>query len=343
MQAVRFHEQGPPDVLVLDTLEDPGPPGPGEVLLEVRAAGVNHLDVWVRREVPGVALPRIPGADAAGIVRALGEGVSGLQIGDAVLIDPGFSCRECAACQGAEASLCPAYGILGESCDGTYRELLNVRADACFPIPAGWSFAEAAAFPLVAITSWRMCVRRGQLREGETVLILGGAAGVGVLCIQIAKSLGCRVIATASTEEKRALCAELGADHTIDYTQEGWTREVRALTGKRGACATIDYIGKTTWKDSLRLTRTGGRILTCGATTGRDPVTDLNHVFFRQLSVLGSTMGDREDLKQALAAAESGALRPVLDHTLPLSRAADAHRLIEDRAVLGKLVLEVSS
>jgi len=343
MQAIRFHRQGPPEVLQLEDIPEPSSPGPGEVLIEVRAAGVNHLDVWCRREVPGIPLPRIPGADASGVVRALGQGVTSVQPGDSVLIDPGFSCGSCEACRRGEASLCPSYGILGESCDGTYRELITVRADACHPLPKGWSFAEAAAFPLVATTAWRMCVRKGQFKAGETVLILGAAAGVGVLCIQIAKMMGCRVIATASSPAKRALCAELGADHCIDYSAEGWTREVRALTDKRGVCATIDYIGKTTWKDSLRLTKSGGRILTCGATTGRDPVSDLNHIFFRQLSILGSTMGDPSDLQAALQAARAGDLRPVLDRTLPLSEASTAHQLIEDRQVLGKLVLEVSS
>ena len=343
MQAIRFHRQGPPEVLQLDTLPDPGPPGPGEVLVEVRSAGVNHLDIWCRREVPGIPLPRIPGGDAAGVVRSVGSEVRGVRPGDAVVIDPGFSCGDCDACARGEASLCRSYGILGESCDGTYRELLTLPAASCLPLPAGWSFAEGASFPLVATTSWRMCVTRGKLQDGETVLILGAAAGVGVICIQIAKMLGCRVIATASTEEKRALCSELGADHCLDYTKEGWTREVRAITGKQGACATIDYIGKATWRDSVRLTRTGGRILTCGATTGRDPTTDLNHIFFRQLSILGSTMGDPSDLRAALDAAREGHLRPVLDRSLPLGDAAIAHQLVEDRRVLGKLVLEVSS
>lgn len=341
MQAIRFRRQGPPEVLQVETCPDPASPGPGEVLIEVRAAGVNHLDIWCRREVPGIAMPRIPGADAAGVIRATGPGVTAFTPGDRVLIDPGFSCGSCPACARHEASLCPNYGILGESCDGTYCELLTLPASSCHPLPPGWSFAEAAAFPLVATTAWRMCVGRGQLKAGETVLILGAAAGVGVLCIQIAKMLGCKVIATASSAEKRSLCASLGADHCIDYTQEGWTREVRAITGKAGVCATVDYIGKTTWRDSVRLTRSGGRILTCGATTGRDPATDLNHIFFRQLSILGSTMGDPEDLKSALNAAREGHLRPVLDRTLPLNEAASAHQLIEDRAVLGKLVLEV--
>ncbi|MEE2828081.1 MAG: zinc-binding dehydrogenase [Myxococcota bacterium] len=342
MQAVRFHRQGPPEVLALEQVPSPGPPGPGQVLLDIHAAGVNHLDIWIRREVPGVSLPRIPGADAAGTVRAVGPGVDRVAPGDRVLINPGWSCRTCVRCLAGEASLCPDYGILGESCDGAYCSELLVSAEACYPIPDGWSFAEAASFPLVAITSWRMCVTRGKLQAGETVLILGGAAGVGVLSIQIAKGLGCRVIATASTEEKRSLCKALGADHVLDYSDQGWGREVRALTGKQGVDVTVDYVGKATWAQSLRLTRSGGRVLTCGATTGRDPTTDLNHIFFRQLSILGSTMGSPSDLEQALTAAGDGRLRPVLDRTLPLAEAARAHQLIEDRAVLGKLVLEVS-
>ena len=343
MQAIRFHRQGPPSVLELNSIPDPPPPGPGQVLIEVRAAGINHLDIWCRREVPRIPLPRIPGADAAGVVRSVGAGVTSVSPGDRVLIDPGFSCGDCDRCSQGEASLCRSYGILGESCDGTYCELLTLDAASCHLLPAGWSFAEGATFALAATTSWRMCVTRGQLQAGETVLILGAAAGVGVLCIQIAKMLGCTVIATASTEEKRALCRDLGADHCVDYSVDGWTREVRSLTRKQGACATIDYVGKDTWQDSLRLTRTGGRVLTCGATTGRDPQTDLNHIFFRQLSVLGSTMGDPSDLAGALRAASKGHLRPVLDRVLPLADAAAAHQLIEDRQVLGKLALEVSS
>ncbi len=174
--------------------------------------------------------------------------------------------------------------------------------------------------------------------QDKTVLILGGAAGVGVMCIQIAKLAGCRVIATASTEAKRALCRELGADHVLDYTQPGWQKEVRGLS-RGGVDVTVDYVGEATWKDSIKLTRSGGRILTCGATTGHAPPAELTHVFFRQLSVIGSTMGSRADLQACLSAADRGQLRPVLDRTLPLSEAATAHRLIEDRQVLGKLVL----
>ncbi len=340
MRAVRFHEQGPPSVLRVDEIDAPSA-GPGEVLLDVRAAGINHLDIWVRRTLPRIPLPRIPGADAAGVVAALGEGVTGVEVGDRVLINPLYSCGRCRRCDEGEHSLCAKAGIYGESRDGTYLERLAVPAGQVHAIPAGWSFAEAAAFPLVALTSWRMCLTRGRLRAPETVLILGAAAGVGVMCIQIAKLVGCKVIATASTEAKRALCAELGADVVIDYTQDGWEKEVRKANGGDRVDVTIDYVGAATWGSSLKLTRTGGRILTCGATTGADPKAGLTHVFFRQLEIIGSTMGTKAEMNEALVAAARGQLRPVLDRALPLADAAAAHRLIEDRAVLGKLVLEV--
>lgn len=339
MKAIRFHQQGPPDVLVLEELPDPVP-GHGEVLLDVRAASVNHLDIWVRRDLPRIPVPRIPGADAAGVVAALGPGVEGLSVGDPVLIDPGTSCGACPRCFEGEHSLCRHFGIYGESFDGTYRDRLVVPAVNCFSFPQAWSFAEAAAFPLVALTSWRMCISRGRLAPGETVLILGAAAGVGVMCIQIAKMIGCRVIATASTEAKRALCASLGADEVVDYTAAGWEKQVRGLC-PGGVDVCVDYVGPTTWGSSLKLTRAGGRVLTCGATTGPVAKTSLTHVFFRQLSIIGSTMGARSDLREALRAAELGHLEPVLGHTLPLRDAARAHQLIEDRAVLGKLALEV--
>jgi len=341
MKAVRFHEQGPPSVLRYEDCPDPEP-GPDEVLLQVRAASVNHLDIWVRRQLPGVELPRIPGADAAGIVGALGEGVTGLAVGDRVLLLPGTSCGSCGSCAEGQPTLCRRYGIYGESFDGTYCSRLVAPAANCLPIPEAWDFAEAAAFPLVAVTAWRMCMVRGGLSEGEDVLILGASGGVGALCIQVAKLAGCRVLAAASTPEKLALCEALGADVLLPYTDIDWVRQVKSETGKRGADVTIDTIGKATWNQSLRATRAGGRVLTCGATTGHNPEEDLRHIFFRQLSIIGSTMGNPEDLQAALAAATKGQLRPVIDRRLPLEEAQQAHELVEGRRVLGKVVLEVS-
>ena len=338
MQAIQFHEQGPPDVLKLHELTDPEP-GPGEVLIAIHAAAVNHLDIWVRRELRGVALPRIPGADAAGVVIGHGAGVAEPALGARVLLNPGSGCGSCQRCADGEPSLCRQYHILGESGDGTYCTQIVVKAAQCLAIPEDWSFEEAAAFPLVAITTWRMCVTRGRIRAGERVLILGAAGGVGSMCVQVAQHQGARVIATASSAAKLALCERLGAEVCINYQDEDWTQQVRAVTDKQGVDVTIDCVGKSTWNKSLRLTRAGGRILTCGATTGHDPVEDLRHIFFRQLTVIGSTMGSRDDLEAALDAANSGAVRPVIDRVLPLSHANRAHQLIEDRAVLGKLVL----
>jgi len=341
VRAIRFHQQGPPDVLQLDEVPPLPPPGPGQVRVAVHAASVNHLDIWVRRELPGVGLPRIPGADAAGVIAELGPAVTGLSVGDRVLIDPGYTTAPSVEETEGHPSQSPHFGILGESCDGTYRDELVLDAQRCLPFPERWSFAEAASFPLTALTAWRMCIVRGQLKPGETVLILGAAAGVGVMCIQIAKLAGCRVIAAASTPEKRALCAALGADDLIPYAEADWVKECKVLTAGRGADVTIDYVGKTTWRHSLKATRTGGRVLTCGATTGHDPTTDLRHVFFRQLSIIGSTMGSNADLRAALTVAGRGQLRPVLDRTLPLAEAAQAHRLIEGRSVLGKVALSM--
>lgn len=343
MRAIRLHEQGPPEVLRLDDIDAPSPPGPGQVRLDVRAASVNHLDIWVRRELPGVSLPRIPGADAAGVVGAVGPGVSHLSVGDRVLIDPGFTTAPSEAEWRGEPSLSPAYGILGESCDGTYRDALLVDADRCLPLPSGWSWAEAASFPLTALTAWNMCIGRGRLAPGETVLILGAAAGVGVMCIQMAKLAGCTVLAAASSDDKLALCRELGADHCIRYDQEDWRKASKRLTGGAGPDVIVDYVGDATFATSVKAVRAGGRILTCGATTGPIASVDLRHVFFRQVQVIGSTMGSTADLAAALRAAAGGRIRPVVDRVLPLGKAADAHRLIEDRAVLGKVVLEMES
>jgi NADPH:quinone reductase-like Zn-dependent oxidoreductase len=343
MLAVRFHQQGPPSVLCPEELPDPVP-GPGEVLLDVRAASVNHLDIWVRRTIRGVTLPRIPGADAAGVVLELGSGVGAHpedpKVGDAVLIDPGSSCGRCRRCAEGEPTLCRRYGIRGESGDGTYVTRLTVPAASCLPFPQDWSFAEAAAFPLVAMTAWRMLIPRGQLRPGEDVLILGAAAGVGVMAIQVAKLAGCRVLAAASSPAKRALCEELGADVVFDHTQGDWVKTARALCAGGGPDVVVDYVGKETWGGSLRAVRPGGRVLTCGATTGHDPTEDLRQIFFRQVSVVGSTMASRAELAEALDLARLGRLRPVIGERIPLLEAARAHELVEARAVSGKIVLE---
>ncbi|MCK6531145.1 zinc-binding dehydrogenase [Myxococcota bacterium] len=338
MRALRIHEFGGPEVLRIDDIP-PRSPGPGQVRIRVRATALNHLDLWVRRGLPGVHLPRVLGADAAGEVMEVGPGVSTVSVGQRVLLDPGSSCRSCAACARGDASMCVRYGILGEHGDGAAADEVVVDDAQALPIPAGLDFAEAASIPLVALTAWRMLVPRGRLRAGESVLVHSAGAGVGVMCVQIARLAGARVVATAGTEKKRQSLAELGADAVIDSHHPDLARAARDANAGEPFDVVVDYIGKDTFRTSVKVARNGGRVLTCGATSGWDPVLDLRHVFFRQIEVIGSTMGSRADLEAALRCFDRGQLRPVVGAVLPFERAADAHRLLEDRAVFGKVVL----
>lgn len=341
MKALRIHEHGGPEVLRFEEAPDPPAPGRGQVLLEVRAASINHLDLWIRRGLPGwnVPFPRILGCDAAGTVAAVGEGVTAVAPGDRVCIDPGVSCGTCEFCLGGEKSLCPRYGIFGEHGDGTDGERMLVPEGNCLAIPDGMSFEDAAAAPLVALTAWRMVVTRGRVRPGETVLILGAGAGVGTMAIQFAKLCGARVLAAASTAEKLERCRALGADELVNYAEEDFAKAARRLTDKRGCDAVVDYVGKDTWRKSLKSLRRGGRLLTCGATTGYDPVEDIRYIFFNQLEILGTTMGSAIEFRDAMRAIFRGDARPVVDRVVPLAEAADAHRAIEAREVFGKVVL----
>lgn len=338
MFAAVFHEYGGPEVLRYEETGDPVP-GPGQVVLEIKAAALNHLDVFVRRGIPGsrLKLPHITGADAAGVVGELGVGVTHLKQGDRVLLHPGIHCGRCEFCLHGEESLCKNYHIVGESIPGTYAEKLVVPADHLLPIPDDLDFTRAACLPLTLQTAWRMMVSRGKIQPGEDVLVLAAGSGVGVMVIQIAKLYGCRVFAAASTPEKRRRCEELGADITLGY--ENFDKVIRNTTGKRGVDVVVDTVGTTTWEQSIKTLRSGGRLLTCGATSGPMAQTDLRHVFFRQLSLIGSTMGTRGDLSDGLQMCKLGKIRPVLDSVLPLRDVARAHRRLEDRDVFGKIVL----
>lgn len=340
MKAVFFNKHGGPDVIEYGELEDPKP-GRGEVLLDVKATSVNHLDIFVRRGAPGikVAFPHVPGCDAAGVVTGVGEGVEGFTGGERVLVDPSITCGRCEFCVRGDATLCTTFKVLGEHIRGAGAERLVVPAANLVRIPDDFSFEDAAAVPMVFVTAWRLLITRGRLRAGEDVLILGAAAGVGTACIQIAKRAGARVFAAAGGDEKLELCSELGADVVIDYRKEDFTKRVREETGRRGVDVCVDYVGKDTWIKSLRSLAQGGRLLTCGATTGYDPNTDLRHVFYRQLEVIGSTMGTRNDLESALKLIFNGQMKPVVGMVMDLKETAEAHRLMEDRKVLGKIVL----
>ena len=341
MRAVVFHEHGEPNVLVVE--ERPRPvPRADEVLVEVRACALNHLDVWVRRGIPGLKLsmPHILGNDVAGTVAEVGELVSNVAPGDRVLLSPGVSCGHCAQCLAGDDNLCPSYDILGHGIDGGYAEFVVAPARNAHAIPPGLSFEQAAAIPLTFLTAWHMLITRAGLKPGESVLVLAAGSGVGTAAIQIAKLVGARVIATASTDEKLERARELGADDAVNYTAEPqFHKTVRRLTEGKGVEVVVEHVGAATWEMSLASLARNGRLVTCGATTGFDAKIDLRHLFFKHLSVLGSFMGRHDELVRLLPFFEDGRLRPVVDRVLPLERAAEAHRLMGDRAQFGKLVL----
>lgn len=340
MKAVVFEQHGGPEVLEYKDVPDPKP-GRGDVLIEVKATSINHIDIFLRRGMPGVkiSLPKIVGSDAAGIVREVGSDVIGISAGQRVTINPGISCGRCEFCSAGYGSQCVSYAMVGENRDGSYAELLAVPAHIVLPIPDSFSFEEAAAAPLVFLTAWSMMVVKGNIRPGEDVLILGAGAGVGMAAIQIAKLVGCQVFATASSDEKLEKARKLGADVLINYKSEEFDKKIRELTSKRGVDVVVDYIGADTWVRSLRSARRGGRVLTCGATTGFDPQTDLRQIFFRQVQVIGSTMGSHREFLDVMKCVFRGQLKPVIDREFPLSDARKAHELIEGRSVFGKIVL----
>ncbi len=343
MKAAYFEEHGGPEVLRVGNLDAPTP-GYDDVVIDVKATSLNHLDLFVRRGVPGikVPLPHVLGSDASGVVSVFGDGVTDVKIGDRVLVDPTLTCGRCETCARGDGTLCRHFGIVGEHNWGAYAEKLVVPSKNVIRIPDDLSFETAAAVPLVFVTAWRMMITRGELRPGEDVLILGAAAGVGIACIQIAKLTGARVFAAAGGTEKLELCRSLGADVLIDYREEDFVKRVREETGGRGVDVCVDYIGGETWVKSLRVVTGGGRVLTCGATTGYDPQTDLRHVFYRQLKIIGSTMGTKSDLMAALKYVFRGDIKPAIGKLMPLEEVADAHRLMEARRVLGKVVIRVS-
>jgi len=340
MKAVIFQNHGGPEVLEVTDVPD-SKINPNEVLIEVRACALNHLDVWVRNGLPGIKipLPHILGNDIAGVVREVGELVSWVNAGDEVMIQPGVSCGHCAACLAGRDNMCDEYDMIGYRRNGGYAELVAVPAVNVIPKPKNLSWAEAAALPLVTLTAWHMLVKRAQVQPGEDVLVHAAGSGVGSLGIQIAKLHGARVIATASSESKLEKARELGADEIINYSSDDWPKQVKRLTGGRGVDIVFEHTGDATWPGSILSLKKGGRLVTCGATSGFDARTDLRHVFYRHLTILGSMMGSKADLLAAMKFIESGQIRAVVDRTLPLAEARKAHELMEDRAQFGKLVL----
>ena len=329
MRAVVFERHGGPEVLELRT--DIAEPVlvHGHVLVHVRACSVNHLDIWTRRGLPyAIEMPHILGNDVAGVVAEVGPGVEHVKAGDAVVVAPGAGCNHCRACLEGDDNQCLRYDLFGMRKQGGYAEKLLAPARNCFPKPAHLTFEEAASMPLVFLTAWHMLVGRAKLRAGETVLVLAAGSGVGIAAVQIAKMLGATVIATASTDAKLERTKELGADQGIQYERDDLAVEARRLTGKRGVDVVFEHTGQATWEKSIAALARGGRLVTCGATSGYEAKTDLRFVFFRQLQILGSTMGPKGSLFEILAHVAAGKLKPVLDRVFPLEEARDRKSVV---------------
>ncbi len=342
MKAIVFQKHGGPEVLQF--IDAPTPTiRPGEVLVRVKACALNHLDLWVRRGLPGVPipLPHIPGSDVAGEVAEVGADVTTVRPGQKVVLAPGVTCGKCPACISGQDNRCRTFTNLGYLIDGGCAEFVKVPEVNCLPYPENLTFEEAASIPLVFQTAWHMLLARAELQPGEDVLILGAGSGVGTAAIQIAKFFGARVLATASSQEKLDKAKELGADHLINHKTQKIRDEVRRITGKRGVDVVFEHVGTATWDDSIASLAAGGRLVTCGATTGYDAKLDLRLLFAKQLSLMGSYMGTKSELHSVMRLVAAGRFRPIIDRVFPLSEAAAAHAYLESGAQFGKVVLTV--
>ena len=340
MKAVVFHEHGGTHVLRYTDVTEPRI-HPNEVLVRVRACALNHLDLWVRRGIPGVPipLPHISGSDISGEIAKVGDLVKRVHVGQRVLLAPGVSCGQCEHCSAGDDNLCRQYTLLGYMLDGGCAEFVRAPEANAIPIPENLSFEEAAAVPLVFLTAWHMLITRAQLRPSEDVLVIGGGSGVGSAAIQIAKLIGARVIATVGTEEKAKKAKELGADDVILHSKQKIHEEVKRLTNRRGVGVVFEHVGEATWDQSMASLAAGGRLVTCGATTGFNAKIDIRFLFTRNLSILGSYMGSRAELYDVLSLVARGKLHAVIDRVLPLARCAEAHAAMESREHFGKIVL----
>jgi NADPH:quinone reductase-like Zn-dependent oxidoreductase len=338
MKAIIIHEPGDPKTLSYEDWPDPHP-GPGEALVRVRAAGVNHLDLFMRRGLPGVQLPVIPGGDVAGEVIAVGAGVTTPRPGAAVIVSPVISCGHCRWCLAGADNFCPEQRQLGRGINGGYAELCVVPAVNALPMPESLDFVGAASLPIVVTTVWHMLVKLARLQLGETILVLGAGSGVGSMAIQVSKLFGARVLATAGSAAKLERAAALGADEGINHTTQDIAREARRLTDGQGVDVVFEHVGEATWERSLRALRRGGRLVTCGATTGNRGKLNLDALFWNNTQIFGNRMGGKGDLLEALRFFADGRLRPIIDTTYPLAEAARAHERLEAREQFGKVVL----
>jgi len=343
-EAMVIGRHGGPEVIERQSIELPEP-GPCEVRVRVRAVALNHLDLWVRRGGPAFHLdyPHRLGSDIAGEIDALGPGARGVEIGQRVMLHPALSCGVCPACRRGRDNLCRQYRILGENTQGGYSQHVNVPDDSILPIGDELSFTDAAAMPLTTLTAWQMAFRKAEVKPGQTVLVNAAGSGVSVMLIQLCKLVGARVIASTSSPDKVARARGLGADEVILTSKVDLVQEVKRLTGRTGADVAFDHVGGELFEKTLASLRWGGRVVICGATAGFKPAIDLRTVFFKQLEILGSTMGSKGDLAEALPLIRAGKLRQIVDRVMPLCDAPKAHEALESRSVFGKVVLSTDA
>ena len=338
MKAVRIHEFGGPEVLRYEDTTDPQLRN-DEVLVRVKACAMNHLDLWVRKGLPGVKLPHILGSDVAGEIAEVGDYVTGFKTRQRVLLAPMHFCGHCVKCVAGLQNQCREFTVLGNAVDGGNCELIAVPAVNVVPIPDSLDFNRAASVPLVFTTAWHMLTGRAAVRPGQTVLVLGANSGVGIAGIQVAKLFHCTVIATAGDDQKAARARELGADYVINHYRQKISEEVRKITSKDGVDIVMEHVGPATWDESIRSLKPGGTLVTCGATTGPQVGIDLRFVYSRQLSILGSYMGTMGELHEVLQHIFGERLRPVVDRVFPLQDARAAHEYMESSQMFGKIVL----
>lgn len=340
MKAIRIHEHGGPDKVLIDDIPAPVPQA-NEAVVKIAATSLNHLDLWVRAGLRDLKLPlpMILGSDGAGTIAELGNGVDDLKPGDRVIIAPGRSCGKCEKCLGGHDNLCREYRILGEHCDGTDAQLVAARRDNIFRLPDRVSFEDAAASSLVFITAFQMLVEKAKVQPSEEVLVMGASSGVGTAAIQIAKLFGARVIAVSGSDEKLEKAKTLGADEVINYNIEPISTGVRRITNKRGVDIVFEHTGAVTWKESIVSARHGGRIVTCGATTGAEAITDLRYIFSRQLTIYGSTMGSKRLLFTMLDLITRNKFKAVIDRKMSYTDVWKAQEILEERRHFGKIVL----
>jgi len=343
MKAAIIRAHGGPDVVEVAEVPDPQP-GPGEVVLKVLCAGLNHLDIWVRQGRPGTSLSgsHVLGSDAVGVVAAVGEDVRTPKVGDEVIVNPGLSCGHCEFCARGDHSVCSDFGILGLSRAGTFAEYVVVPACNLYPTPGHLNAEQAGTLTLACLTAWRMLMTRGRVTCGECILIHGIGGGAALYALQLAKLIGAEVIVTSSSDEKLGSATQLGADHTINYKRQDVVECVRDVTDGRGVDLVIDSVGAATWPIDFAVVRRGGRIVTCGVTTGPIAETNLQALYWNHLTICGSTMGSAEDFRQMLRAVTVNKLAPVVDKTYALEGVGEAMARMESGRQFGKIALKVT-